>query len=94
MFSRYSARNALKLVPALRDPYNALTIMDGFPSSLLNSGPAHVYIFFVHSTVMYAFCMSTHLMSRLFNTAISNHILTESCDTIIMYVTDEGVVVI
>ena len=88
MLSRCSARNDLKLAPALRRPYNALTIMNGFPSSFPNSGPAHVYNFSAHGAVRYAFCISAHFMSRLFNAAIYNPICTESLDTTVLYVTD------
>lgn len=93
MLSRCSVRKALKLAPVLHKPYNALTMINSFPSSFLNLGPAQMYNFSAHGAVRYAFCISAQLIYSSFSAALSNPIRTESLDTTVLYVTDDGVAV-
>ena len=75
-------------------PYNAIFTSINMPFSSPNSGHANVQIFYLQSAVRYAFCISQASITSSFNAAIVKAILTESLDTNVENVIEEGAFVV
>jgi len=90
ILSSLSAKKALNDVPAGFKPYNALVIINTFPTrscipgTYLHSSLARIQTFSRFGAVRYAFYISPLNISSSFNAAINRIIRTESLETTVL----------